>query len=179
MMKSAEKAVHHLAAVLGVIAASAIVVMMFATVTDVVYRWFTSSSVPSLTEIAETALVASIFLGLGWTAVVGGHVSMSLVTDSLPERVAKVVNFLTWTICTAISGWLLYALTMRAISSTNASETRMGFVQWPIWPTRWFMVAGVACLLLACAMNWVKSMKGEEPMGGYKDEVAEAVEGAL
>lgn len=163
----------------GVLAAGSLVVMMFAIIVDVVYRWVTNGSVPSLVEIAETSLVAAIFLGLGWTTVVGGHVSMSMITDRLPQGIARVVNTLTWTICSTITVWLVYSSVIRAISSTNTSETRMGFVQWPVWPTRWILVAGLICLLLACLVNLVRSLIGETPMAKTHDEVEAAIEGAV
>lgn len=158
-------------AVLGVIAAGALVVLMLATVIDVLVRWITRASLPGMMEIAETALVASVFLGLAWTSIQGGHVAVTIVTDRLKPGIARIASVLIWALNTVILGWMTAALILRAAQSTSMNETRFGLVQWPIWPLRWIIAIGVLFWAFVAIVNLVRVVRGRTAYG-------ESLEGA-
>lgn len=167
-----EAIVKGLSRVFGVIAASAVVVLMLAITADVVFRWITGRSLPSMAEISETALVVSIFLGLAWALVTGAHVAVTLLADRLGPGPNRVFGVVAWALCTAVGAWFVIATALRAATSTELGETRMGLVQWPIWPLRWVIVVGFAALTLGCIANLVRAARGREAL----DESAPAPE---
>lgn len=154
-------------AALGVIAAAALVVLMLATVTDVLVRWISRASVPGMLEVAESALVVSVFLGLAWTSMQGGHVAVSIVTDRLRPGVARVVSIVVWTLNTGLLAWMTYASVARAVQSTALHETRFGIVQWAVWPLRWVIAIGLALWLMVAIANVVRTIRR---LGAYGED---------
>ncbi|UOR00550.1 TRAP transporter small permease [Leucobacter allii] len=168
-----DRAIRRMSAALGVIAAGALVVLMLATVLDVIVRWITRASVPGMIEVAETALVASVFLGLAWTSVQGGHVAVSIVTDRLRPGAARVVSALVWAVNTGMLAWLGYASVHRAALSTALAETRFGLVQWPVWPLRWIIAAGLALWTIVALVNLLRVLRGGVAYGEDREVVAD------
>ncbi|MFD1718392.1 TRAP transporter small permease subunit [Georgenia deserti] len=159
-----ERLVVGLGRVMGVIGALAIVVLMLAIVIDVTARYLTNASVPAMLEISESALVVAIFFGLAWAGASGAHVSVTLVSDRLPRRTNAVLQVVVWGLATALSAWLLYAGFIRALDATSRGESRMGLIQFPLWPLRWAIVAGFTAFLLVCLANLIRSLRGRTIM---------------
>ncbi|NLS10700.1 TRAP transporter small permease [Nesterenkonia sp. MY13] len=147
---------------MGVVAALAIVVLMAAIVTDVTTRYITGGSMPAMVELSESALVVAVFFGLAWAGASGAHVAVSLVTDRLPDGVNRILTVVVWLLATGFTAWMTFATYERAVSSTDRSETRMGLVEWPIWPLRWVIVIGLAAFLLVCVINLLRAVRGRE-----------------
>lgn len=137
------------------------VAMALAITTDVVIRAVTGSSLPGLLEISETLLVAMIFLGLSYAAYVGAHISMSLLTDSLPERVSSWVRVAAAALTTGILIWLLWATGVRFFDSFASGEYKFGLINWPLWPARLSITAGILFALPAYVLTmWVYALRG-------------------
>ncbi|MFC7402941.1 TRAP transporter small permease [Citricoccus sp. GCM10030269] len=164
-----ETAVIAVSRVFGILASLAVVVVMLAIALDVVTRWITGASLPSMVEISESALVVSIFLGLPWAAVTGAHVSVSLLTDRLGQRAGRVVATIAWTLCSLTAAWFTWTTCSRALASTGLNEVRMGLVQWPLWPLRWVIAVGFLVLTLACVVNLLRINTGRRPFGADGD----------
>lgn len=169
-----DRLIKRFSALLGIIAASALVVLMLAMVLDVAVRWVTRASLPGMMEVAETALVTSVFLGLAWTSIQGGHVAVSIVTDRLGPKLARWVSLVVWVLNTFILGWMTYALLLRADLSTGLSETRFGLVQWPIWPIRWVIAVGIFFWAVIALVNVVRLLTGKEAYGDDSEVVLDA-----
>lgn len=133
-----------LSAVLGVLATIATVVMMLAIVIDVAARGITGASIPGLFELGETVLVAAVFLGMAYTGVTNGHIAVDLLTERLTPAVSRIVVLIAWILTAITLAWFTYATAVRAMASSRSNETRMGLVNWPVWPARWIIVIGIA-----------------------------------
>lgn len=149
----------------GVIAAGSLVVLMMATVVDVLVRWVSRASLPGMLEVAETALVVAAFFGVAWTSIQGGHVAVSIVTDRLSPIVGRVVDVCVWVLSAGLLGWMTYANLTRATLSTSLRETRFGLMQWPVWPMRWVIAIGLALWLIVAIANVVRTLRGRLPYG--------------
>ncbi|MBP1325822.1 TRAP-type C4-dicarboxylate transport system permease small subunit [Leucobacter exalbidus] len=160
-----DKVLRQVSAGLGIIAASALVVLMMATVIDVVVRAISRASVPGMMELAESALVVSVFLGLAWTSIQGGHVAVSIVTDRLNAKAARVVSSLVWMLNATLLIWMTYASFLRAVLATKMNETRFGLVQWPMWPMRWVIAVGLLLWAVVAVVNLVRSVTGKSIYG--------------
>lgn len=161
-------------AVLGVIAAGALVVLMLATVVDVIVRYIARASVPGMLEVAESALVTSVFLGLAWTSMQGGHVAVSIVTDRLEPALARWVAVVVWLLNAGLLAWLTYASVTRALQATSRDETRFGLVQWPVWPLRWVIAIGLALWLVVAIANVVRTIRGRAAYGEDAEAAVDA-----
>lgn len=161
----ADRVLRVITASFGVLAAGALVVLMFATVVDVVVRWISRASVPGMLEVAETALVVAAFFGVAWTSVQGGHVAVSIVTDRLAPAAARVVDIAVWVLSAGLLGWMAWANIARASLSTSLKETRFGLVQWPVWPMRWVIAIGLTLWLIVAVANVIRTVRGRLPYG--------------
>ncbi|UOQ60298.1 TRAP transporter small permease [Leucobacter rhizosphaerae] len=168
-----DRALQRLSAGLGVLAASALVVLMLATVVDVLVRWISRSSVPGMIEVAETALVTSVFLGLAWTSMQGGHVAVTIVTDRLRPRMARIVSSLIWLLNAGMLAWMTVASVLRAIQSTTLNETRFGLVQWSVWPLRWIIAVGLLLWTVVAIVNLVRVLGGRTAYGEDTEVIAD------
>ena len=112
-----------------------------------------SSSPTEAASRGETVLVAAVFLGLAYTGATNGHIAVDLVTDRLPRRASRWVDAFGWSSTALILLWLAYATGARALESTEKNESRMGLVNWPLWPARWLIVVGLVATLLVAVVN--------------------------
>src|SRR5699024_7834187 len=110
-------------------------------------------SIPGILELSEAALVAAVFLGLAYTGATNSHIAVDLLTERLPEKVARWVIATAWLLTSVILVWMIYATTSRAIESTERGEVRTGLVNWPIWPSRWVIVVGLVAMLIVAVLN--------------------------
>lgn len=157
-----------IAAPLGILASISTIVMMLGISADVIYRNLMGESIAGVLELSETALVAAIFFGLAYAGTSGSHVAVDLLTSRLPEAAARACLLVAWLLSFVVLGWLAYATFGRAITSTEQNEIRMGLVNWPLWPARWFIVVGFAALMAVAAANVIR-LATKRPLLGEED----------
>ncbi|RWZ46232.1 TRAP transporter small permease [Labedella phragmitis] len=165
-----ERAVVGLSRLLAIAAAGAIVVVMLSTALNVVVRFTSRATVPGTLEVAQSCLVIAVFFGLAWAGITGDHVSVRLVSDRLGRGANRLLDVIVWTLSTTVVAWMLYASVTRAIDATERRETAFGLIDWPGWPWRWFLVAGLAAFLLVSAVNLARSVSGRIPFGDDADD---------
>lgn len=157
---------------LGALASVATILIMIVVTIDVFSRNLGGKSIPGLLEMSESALVATVFLGLAYTGVTNGHVSVDLVTAKLPVSVSRTLTGVVWLIGSLMVTWFVYACYLRALSSTQMGEVTRGLMEWPVWPARWLLVIGYLAFLLVALINTYLSFRGE-PLLGEEDEQSE------
>lgn len=169
-----ERFVTKLSRALAVISALSIVVLVISITTEVVIRNITSSSVPGMVEIAESSLVVGVFFGLGWAAVRGEHVTVTILSDRVGPRANQVFHLVTWTLASAFLVWMVYATTQRAVRATIAGEERFGLLRWPLWPLRWVIALGLAVLLVVAVINMLRAFERRSLLGAeHEAELAQ------
>jgi TRAP-type transport system small permease protein len=132
-------------AVLGSLVSAGI---MLGMVADVGWRTASGGSIPGMIELIETFMVVVVFLGLAYAETSGAHVRMNLVTRLLPFKVRRVVKAAGMGICAAVSGWMAWASTHRAVLATVSGEVRPGLLYFPVWPSRILIAVGFALMML-------------------------------
>lgn len=150
---------------LGALASLSTIAIMVAITVDVVVRNLGGRSVPGLLEMSESALVATVFLGLAYAGATNAHVAVDLLTAALRPAVARVLIGIAWLVSVAVSVWFLIATFQRAVQSTATNELRQGLVDWPVWPARWLIVIGFAAFLLVAVINVVLIVRGQPLLG--------------
>lgn len=164
-----EKLAERIAQPLGVLASVSTIVMMLGISADVLYRNTAGRSIPGVLELSESALVATVFFGLAYAGTSGSHIAVDLLVSRLPRVVAQWTMVLAWVLSAGMLGWLVYAGFQRAMDSLERGETRMGLVNWPLWPARWIIVLGFTAFLLVALVNIVRLVRGQLPMGEEED----------
>lgn len=164
-----------ISAPLAALASVATLLIMVAVTVDVASRNFLGKSVPGLLEMSESALVATVFLGLAYAGATNAHVSVDLLTDRLPQRAARRLAGVVWLLVAAMMVWYVYATFDRAVSSTASLEITQGLMEWPVWPVRWILVIGYLTFLLVALVNSYLSFMNEPLLG--EDETEQTPEG--
>ncbi|GAA1127609.1 TRAP transporter small permease [Citricoccus alkalitolerans] len=150
---------------LGALASLSTIAIMIAIAIDVIVRNTSGQSVPGLLEMSESALVATVFLGLAYAGVTNSHVAVDLLTEALPRAVSRVLIGVAWIIGVLVSAGFVLATFERAVESTVSNELRQGLVDWPLWPSRWLVVIGFAAFLVVAVVNVVLIVRGEPLLG--------------
>jgi len=68
------------------LAQAALILMMFLTAADVIFRYIFNSPIFFAQEITEFLLVVLVSLGLSYCAIEKGHVSVDVLAGKLPKR---------------------------------------------------------------------------------------------
>jgi TRAP-type C4-dicarboxylate transport system permease small subunit len=163
------RSVEKFAIPLGALSSVSTIVMMVAITVDVVARNFAGEPIPGLLEISETALVATVFLGISYAGVTNAHVSVDLLTSKLSLKSSRVIAGVMWLFGAGMVIWFIVATAERAMESTEMGEVTQGLLVWPVWPTRWLIVFGFIAFLVVALANVYLSFR-LEPLLGEDDE---------
>lgn len=167
------KLANRIAGPLAALASFATIIIMVAIVVDVISRNAAGSSVPGLLEMSESALVATVFLGLAYAGATNAHVAVDLFTDAVPRPVARVLALAMWVLGILITAWFILGTVQRALASTRGNELRAGLMDWPLWPSRWLIVIGFIAFLIVAIINVILLLRGEPLLGEKEEDVEE------
>lgn len=165
-----ERAIAGVARVLAILAAGAVVVIMLSTALNVVVRFTTRSTLPGTLELAQSCLVVAVFFGLAWAGITGDHVAVRLLSDRFGRGVNRILDIVVWGLATVFMAWITYASFERALDATDRGETSFGLIEWPGWPWRWFLLAGLVAYLLITVVNLLRAVAGRIPFGEDADD---------
>jgi TRAP-type C4-dicarboxylate transport system permease small subunit len=175
LLDSVSKRISSIAAIL---AAGCTIALALAITADALVRFITGRSLLGMVELSETLLVAIVFLGLSYCGYVGAHITMNLVTAALPPRVAAWARVLAYSLVVALVVWMLYATGMRAWDSFVGGEFKFGLVQWPLWPARSLIAAGILIsipvFLLTLLSNLLVALRKREAAEASPEDILTA-----
>lgn len=139
-------------------AAGWIVVVMMLTITyDVAMRYLFNAPTTWSFEVNRYMLILVVFIGGGWTLPSGGHVSVDIATENLPQRKKILLDIVT----SFMAGtYVLIFLIQSVIFTYDAWEQNVRsteYLAWPLWPIRLFLVIGAGLLLLEYILRIIKN----------------------
>ncbi|RPJ08645.1 MAG: TRAP transporter small permease [Deltaproteobacteria bacterium] len=111
---------------------------------------------PCCLEAVESLLVISVYLGVSIVAAEGGHVSVTITTQKLPQSVQygmdAFANFLgALTFCFwGVGAW------REAFKALSIMEMRIGVYRFPLWPFRLIFAFGVTMLTFQLVINMIR-----------------------
>ena len=131
------------------VAAVAIVILMIQVILDVGGRYFFNRPIAGTLELVTYWWMPIIvFLSLGWAQRRGEHISVTLLTDTLSERLNRIV----WTVGDVfgliIVGMLTVFAWQGAAKATGVGEAALGTAVVLIWPIKIVAVVGLAAYIL-------------------------------
>jgi tripartite ATP-independent transporter DctM subunit len=120
--------------------------MAVLVVVDILLRQFFNRPMSGVVEL-ETFMVAVLcFVGLAYTQIKGGHVSVDLFVDKIPPKVRRLLDCLFPAFGLFLFGVITWQYGVRVFDSIKLGEISDVLV-WPFWP--FFLITAFGCALLA------------------------------
>lgn len=156
------------------VAAAAIVLLMIQVILDVTGRYFFNRPIAGTLELVTYWWMPIIvFLSLGWAQRRGEHVSVVILTETLSDRLSKVV----WTIGDlfglAVIAMLITFAWEGAAKATAVQEAALGTATVLIWPIKIVAVIGLVSYFLQVVVTLYHRFRPEP------DEVEDDLEAEL
>lgn len=108
MLRTIRRAIR-LAGNVGYVASALIIVMIAASVSwEIVSRYIVGVSSPWVTEISGYLLAGTLFLAMGYTYRINGHVRMSVLLDAMRPETARLFYWLTDVVVAVFAAVLLW-----------------------------------------------------------------------
>ena len=143
---------------------SGIVILMLLATAGAIGRKL-GHPVPCGLEACETIMFASVFLGMAYVALQGGHINVTLFTQRLSTRTQAILDTVVLLLSAAVFGLLTWSSWGLAWKWFLIREVRLGAFPWPIWPFRFLFVVGmglIALQLIFSAVNLIRKAWGRE-----------------
>ena len=107
-------------------------------------------------EYSAYGLAGLIFLGAGYTLKEKGHIRITLVLNLLPEKVARVVEFIAGVVATLFLGYITFQLYRMTASAFRYGSTSGTLTDTPLWIPQAVVVLGAAVFTLQMAAETLK-----------------------
>jgi TRAP-type C4-dicarboxylate transport system permease small subunit len=86
------KIIRHINKVTGSVGMICLAAMMFLTAADVILRYAINKPITGSYELIQFMMVITVSLGLSYTALEKGHVTLDIVTSHLPKRARGIID---------------------------------------------------------------------------------------
>lgn len=117
-------------------------------------------------EYCAYGLAAIIFLGAGYCLKEKGHIRITLVLGFLPEKLSRIITFVSTGITTVFMGYMWWYLFKMVRSAVRYESTSGTLTNTPLWIPQTVMLIGAACFLIQLAGITLKTYQaigtGEE-----------------
>jgi TRAP-type C4-dicarboxylate transport system permease small subunit len=98
---------------------------------------------PCCLESAESLMITSVFLGVGYVALREGHTQVTILTRWMRPRYRRLLDAAGYLFATATFGFLAF----------GACKIRIGVYRFPIWVFRVFFALGLILMTIQCVIN--------------------------
>jgi len=139
------------------VGAGILALMMFLTAADVCLRYLFSRPIMGAYELTEVMLVILVFLGLAYTAVTKGHISVTILFSYLPQRAQSVLDSainLVGTVIFSLICWQSIIYMQEKMQAGDATEVLLI----PMYPVIAVSAFGSALLSLAFLTRMVNAL---------------------
>ncbi len=120
-------------------------------------------AVPSLAEIGAFLFVSAVFLGMAGTLRAGGHVRVTLATQRLGPRAARVLMSVVVAIALALCVWAAWNSVAMLLDSLRYDAVSYGMVRVPLALPQGMMALGLVIFCIALADEGWALLQGRSP----------------
>ena len=113
-------------------------------------------------EYCAYGLAAIIFLGAGYCLKEKGHIRITLILGFLPEKLSRVITFVSTGITTVFMGYMWWYLFKMVRSTVRYESTSGTLTNTPLWIPQSIMLVGAACFFIQLAGTTVKTYRAIE-----------------
>jgi len=99
-------------------------------------------------EFSAYGLAAIIFLGAGYCLKEKGHIRITLVLGLLPEKVSRMITFISTVITACFMGYIWWQLFKMVQATWRYSSTSGTLTNTPLWIPQTIMLIGAACFFI-------------------------------
>lgn len=136
--------------------ALALTIMMLLTFFDVIGRAFNHPIVGTV-EVTELLMGSLIFLGLGWTTFLRGHIRVDIVINYLPPRAKASLEMVTTIICIVFAVLLCWQLWLKAADTVEMGDVTQIWAL-PFWSVAYVMAICSITLVTGLVLNFFRSL---------------------
>ena len=108
-------------------------------------------------EYSAYGLAAIIFLGAGYCLKEKGHIRITLILGFLPQKLARVITFISTLITTIFMGYLWWYLFKMVKSAIRYESTSGTLTNTPLWIPQVVMLVGAGCFFIQLAATTIKT----------------------
>lgn len=105
-------------------------------------------------DAVEYGILAATFLAAPWVLAQNAHVRVDLVTQVLPERAARVLNWLMHLLGLATCLWLGWA----GLEALVASHGRGAMIRTAFVVPEWWSLVPLPMSMLLCALHFLRGL---------------------
>lgn len=140
------------------LAAFAIVALMFLGVTQIVLRIFTDTAVSGYIDLVELSMASMAFLGAAYCQRLGSHIRMEMLVGKLKGRPLWLVEALGAALAMLIIGVLIWYSFGHFLRSYTLGDTTMD-AEYPVWPSKLLVPIAFSIWWIRIALQFVGSMR--------------------
>lgn len=130
------------------VGSAGLAVMMFLTLFDVIGRAF-GHPLSIAVEATELIMGMMIYLGIGYTTFIKGHIRVDILISNMSARMQAVLDFITGSVGLLITVLISWRLWIQAISRYDNNDlTQIAEVS--VWP--YAIVMAIACMLMVTSL---------------------------
>lgn len=144
---AADRALHWVEKATSLIAGYGIFALMMLGVWHVIGRKFFNAPVFGYIDVVEVMMAFLVFLGLGYTERLGGHIRMELLILFLKGRVLALFELVSVLLGLGVVGVLLYFSWTHAMRAYNLGDSSID-AEIPLWPSKLVVPFALALLFL-------------------------------
>jgi TRAP-type C4-dicarboxylate transport system permease small subunit len=130
------------------ISSFAVFVIMTLISADVVGRFVFNRPVMGTYELGQMFMVGMVFLGLSYTQMVGGNVTVDTFTRRLNPRMRAALSIFADIVGLVIFGLMTYSSGNLAWIALKNKRTVQGLLGMPLYPSKFVVAIGTATLTL-------------------------------
>jgi TRAP-type C4-dicarboxylate transport system permease small subunit len=112
--------------------------------------------VPCALEAVESLLVVSVYFGMSFVAMGGGHVNITIATDKFSPSAKKFLDAVANFLGMVVFGFLACGAWVEFVKAVRIMEIRIGVYRFPLWPFRLLFAIGLTMLVVQLAINVIK-----------------------
>ncbi|MCG7622201.1 TRAP transporter small permease [Epibacterium sp. Ofav1-8] len=127
-------------------------------------------TIPSYSDFTGFFLAASSFLALAYALRAGGHIRVTLLTNTLSPRLRRLFEIVVIGLALVMSGYATWYMGLLLLESLEFGDRSAGMVSVPLWLPQSPVALGLAILTLALADELVCVLRGAFPSWEGKGE---------
>ena len=134
-----------------------LILMMLLVFIDVFLRYIFNSPVVGSVEIVEVMMVLVVALGIAYTGINKGHISVDLLVSRFPQRVQTVIDILNSLVATIIFSIMSWKTGLQALVAGSRNVTTT-VLEVPIYPFVWTLSMCTGLLSLVFLLQFLEAI---------------------
>lgn len=139
------------------IGSAALGVMMLMNVVNVALRYFFDRPIKGTLEVTELLMVIIVFFAIGYTAMLKGHIVISILTSQLSETAQAIGDSIAYFISVVFCCLIIWQSFVQSQISRQHNDI-IGAMDVPVFPFYYVLVLGSALMCLVFLANFFESL---------------------